>query len=172
MSSTASKLVWLLSSGILVACGSNTGSDPDATDVPVGNDGTTIAATEAGIVAFLETDEHETWVKEPAVHRSAGPHDHVRSYFNDAYAAARRSSMLPMPVGATSVKEIYREGEETPYGYAVSIKTRDGDGADTWTWLESLGLPDVAYFGVANPTCEGCHSGAGSQDRSLTETIP
>ena len=47
-----------------------------------------------------------------------------------------------------------------------------GAGAETWTWYETTGLPDVQYFGVANPTCEGCHSADGGRDRSLAPNIP
>jgi hypothetical protein len=144
--------------------------------VPVGNGSgngpTVIAATKEGITAFLQTQEHQGWVKEPAPHESSGPHGRVRSYFNDKYRLARMSGTYPMPVGATSVKELY-DGEALD-GWAVGIKTKAGVGADTWTWWEGFqgSLPDVKYFGVANPTCEGCHVGAAAMDRSLTPSLP
>lgn len=164
---------YLLPLPLLLACGgSDSGADPNATMIPVGNAGTMIAATKEGINAFLATNEHRAWIKEPAPHESSGPHGMVQSFFNDKYRAARQSGTYPMPVGATSVKELF-DGT-TLDGWAVGIKTKAGDGADTWTWYESFvsDLPEVKYFGVANPTCEGCHVGGADKDRSLTPTVP
>lgn len=158
---------------LAAACGgSDSGADPNATMVPVGNAGGTIAATKEGVRDWLATNEYKTWSKEAAPHDSSGPHGTVQSYFNEKYRMARMSETYPMPVGATSVKEIL-DGS-TLDGWAVGIKTKAGDGADTWTWYETFtgDLPEVKYFGVANPTCEGCHQGAANKDRSLTPTVP
>lgn len=155
----------------LAGCGSDTGADPSATAVPVGNDGKTVAATKDGITAYVQAGDYKAWEKEPAVRDAIRSHGgSARSYFNGKYLDARRQNRYPMALGAMAVKELYDGGNV--YGYAVAIKTRSGEGADTWTWYETTGLPDVKYFGVANPTCEGCHSGDGGRDRSLAPTIP
>lgn len=155
----------------LAACGSDSGADPGASAVPVGDDGKTIAATKDGITAYLTAGDYKTWAKEAATHGTVRAHgSQVRNYFNAKYLGARRSSAYPMPVGAMCVKELY--SSDSLYGYAVAVKSRAGEGADTWTWYETTGLPDVKYFGVANSTCEGCHAADGGRDRSLTTGVP
>lgn len=153
-----------------IACGSDTGVDPDATAIPVGDDGKTIAATKDGITSYILSGAYPTWGKEPAVRDSRIHGTRARSYFNSKYLQARRSDVYPMQRGAMAIKELY--SNDMVYGYAAAVKTQEGEGAQTWTWYETLGLPDVKYFGVANPTCEGCHSADGGRDRSLAPTIP
>jgi hypothetical protein len=155
----------------LSACGSDTGADPSATAIPVGDDGKSIAATKDGITAYLNAKEYLGWAKEPAVRDAIRSHGgRARSYFNKKYLEARQKDAYPMQLGAMAVKELYSGDSVT--GYAVGIKTRSGAGAETWTWYETVGLPEVKYFGVANPTCEGCHSADSGRDRSLAPTIP
>lgn len=155
----------------LAACGSDTGADPEATAVPVGDDGKTLTASKDGITAYLNSGDYRAWGKEPDVRDAVRAHGgRARSYFNAKYLQARRTGSYPMAVGAMSVKELYRDS--SVYGYAVGVKTRAGSGAETWTWYETTGLPEVKYFGVANPTCEGCHGADGGRDRSLATTIP
>lgn len=158
-------------STVLVACGSDSGADPSALSVPVGDDGKTIVGTKEGVTAFLQGGEYKSWAKEAATHSTVRAHgSQVRNYFNAKYLMARRNNAYPMPVGAMCVKELY--SSDNLYGYAVSVKTRAGEGAETWTWYETTGLPDVQYFGVANPTCEGCHRADGGRDHSLVSGVP
>jgi hypothetical protein len=152
-------------------CGRDTDPDPNASAIPVGDDGRSIAATKDGITAYIMTGDYLSWAKEPAIRDAVRAHGtKARSSFNAKYLQARRSNTYPMVVGAMSVKELYND--TTVYGYAVSVKTQAGEGAQTWTWYETTGLPNVQYFGVANPTCEGCHSADSGRDRSLAPTIP
>lgn len=176
MSFTASLDVRNVSVGFLFLCFGlmgcrDTGSDPNATAVPVGDDGATIAATKEGITAYINTGDYLAWAREPAVRDSVRAHGgRVRTSFNNKYLQARRTDTYPMPIGAMAVKELY-EGTSV-YGYTVSIKTRAGLGADTWTWYETTDPPDVKYFGVGNPACDGCHSADRGRDRSLATIIP
>lgn len=164
-------LVGLLVGPGLSGCGRDSGADPDATAIPVGDDGKTIAATKDGITAYLMTGDYMAWGKEPAIRDAVRAHGtKARSYFNLKYLQARRSDVYPMQRGAMSIKELYND--TTLYGYAVGVKTQAGEGAQTWTWYETTGLPTVQYFGVANSTCEGCHSADGGRDRSLAPNIP
>lgn len=161
----------LLGCALSLHCGSDTGADPAATAVPVDDDGTTIVADKAGITAYLQAGTYLKWEGEAAVHDSVRSHGgSVRTYFNNKYLFARRTGSYPMAVGSMAVKELYSSGSVS--GYAVGVKTRAGTTADTWTWYETTGLPDVQYFGVANPTCEGCHSADSGHDRSLTPSVP
>lgn len=158
--------VWCLLGG----CGSDTGADPDANAIAAGNDGRAIAATKEGITTFILSGDYMAWEKEAGVRDAIRSHGgRARSYFNATYLQARRTDTYPMPRGAMAIKELYSGSSIS--GYAAAVKTRSGDGADTWTWYETTGLPEVKYFGVANPTCEGCHSSDNGHDRSLA-TIP
>lgn len=161
---------------LVAACGaSDSGGNASATAVPVGNDGTTgDFSTAASTGAFLFAGSYTMWRVEPAIHDSAGPHGGgVRSYYNDKYADAWNADSFPMPVGSMSVKELY-DGMEID-GWAAAIKTSEGSGKDTWTWYEVLNANkdpmDYDFFGVAHPTCEGCHSGS-MKDYSLAPNIP
>lgn len=160
---------------IAAACGtSDTGGNPSATAVPVGNDGSTAdVSTGVSTAMFVFAGSYLDWRKEPAVHESTGPHGDVRVYYNDKYADAFDAGTFPMPVGAMAVKELY-DGSDLD-GYAASIKIAEGAGKDTWTWYEVIGKSDdpadYDFFGVAHPTCEGCHSGS-SKDYSLAPSVP
>lgn len=161
----------LLFGGLFVRCGSDTGPDPQAVAVPVDEDGTTIVADKAGLTAYLQSGKYLKWERESAIHDSVRSHGgSVLTYFNNKYLLARRTGSYPMIIGAMAVKELY--SGSSLYGYALGVKTREGSGGDTWTWYETTGLPEVKYFGVANPTCEGCHVSDGGRDRSLTPTVP
>jgi hypothetical protein len=168
-------LLAALAAAFLLACGtSDTGGNPDATAVPVGNDGSTHDfSTGESTGMFVIARSYESWRKEAMIHESSGPHSDVRTFFNDKYADAWTSGAFPMPVGAMSVKELYQGTD--PDGWAVSVKTAEGSGKETWTWYETLSAvtdpKDYDFFGVAHPTCEGCHSGS-SRDYSLAPAIP
>lgn len=156
---------------LLHGCGRDTGADPNATAVPVGDDGKSIDATKDGVTAYILSGDYMNWGKEPAIRDTVRAHGtKARSFFNSKYLQARHGDSYPMPVGAMAIKELYND--TTLRGYAASVKTQAGAGAETWTWYETSGLPDVQYFGVANPTCEGCHSADGGRDRSLAPTVP
>lgn len=168
--SRLTSLALMLLLPVAAACGgSDSGADPDALNLEVGNAGTKMDATKDGMTAFIQTREYEQWIKEPEIHPSTGPHGRVRSYFNDRYAQAWRSSTFPMQVGSMSVKELYKSNGDLD-GWAVAVKTKAGAEPETWTWWEAFvsELPEVKFFGVANPTCEGCHARGAANDRSLT----
>lgn len=155
----------------LCGCGSDSGADPSAAAVPVGDDGKTIAATKDGITAYILSGDYMSWGKDPAIRSSVAAHGGTaRSYFNRKYLQARRTDTYPMELGAMAIKELYNG--TTLYGYVAGVKTRAGQGAETWTWYETTGLPNVQYFGVANPVCERCHSADSGHDRSLATFIP
>lgn len=162
---------FFLASLALGGCGSDSGADAAAVAVPVGDDGKVITTTKDGITAFITAGDYLAWAKEPAIRDAVRAHGgRARSYFNSKYLQARRTSTYPMPLGAMAIKELY-DGAMV-FGYTVGVKTRAGEGAQTWTWYETSGLPNVQYFGVGNPTCEGCHGSAAARDRSLTAMVP
>lgn len=137
---------------------------------PIGNEGQVIGGSSDDLRSFVIGGGTSTWIREAAP-RQSGVHGRVQAAFNNLYLEARRTNNLPMPLGASCVKEILND-DNTHAGWTMSLKTKEGDGADTWTWWEAF-APDHqhAAFGIGIFSCERCH-GAFSKDRSLISTIP
>lgn len=106
-----------------------------------------------------------TYVAEPEVHPSAGPHGgNVRTWFNSILVEDLRAGRTTFRKGAAVVKELYFSGVDRPTGYAVMVKTRrnSGDRGEGWVWLESFdGTADGAIYGRGVALCANCH-GAGT----------
>jgi hypothetical protein len=105
---------------------------------------------------WLATGFYKTWKCEAAAHPATGnsPHGTVRVCTNPLLSAA---SAAPWPVGSTSVKEIYTNGAVS--GYSMSVKVKEGEGADTWHWYSQNGANTGANaVGVAG--CNACHAAA------------
>jgi hypothetical protein len=167
MSDCAKALILTFCSGL---AGCKLGDTPEGV-FPIGNDGRMIAGTSDALRDFVVRGGSKDWVREPAPHPS-GAHGQVQTAFNDLYLMARRTSSFPMPVGAASVKE-FLNGDNTHGGWTLSLKTKEGEGADTWTWWEGF-APDhqPSEFGVGAAACERCHGEARDRDRSLVDTVP
>lgn len=137
---------------------------------PIGNEGQTVSGSSDDLRNFVINGGSSTWVRE-ATPRDSGVHGRVQAAFNNLYLTARRTNTFPMPVGAASVKEILNT-DDTHAGWTMSLKTKEGDGADTWTWWEGF-APDhqASAFGIGIFACERCH-GSFSKDRSLIGSVP
>jgi hypothetical protein len=165
VSGLAAQLIALALAISAAACHSAETPSPDAGD-PVPSVPGLADTSQAGLVAFAMSGEYKSWTAEPMAHPSAGPHSGpVRTFFNDVVAASLRAGTTPHPRGSILVKELMSEGD-TVAGYAIDVKIKDGDGADTWLFCEVFGPDSTGYYGVANSTCTGCHSGG--QDYVLT----
>jgi hypothetical protein len=119
------------------------------------------------IEAWLKAGYYQAWAcekdifpprKDPATGLN-GSHGFHRICSNDQLIA---STSGPYPVGAASVKELYRDGKA--YGFAVGLKVAPGLGNHTWYWYERVGtlatLSPVAD-GIGDKTCGGdCHAHA------------
>jgi hypothetical protein len=115
----------------------------------------------AKLNAFLQAGEYKTWAAETAIHPANSPHPtNVRSYANPVLEAAMRAGSRNFPVDAALVKELYSSSNQLT-GWAVSVKTQMGQGANNWYWYEVLSTNPTASP-VANGNgvgaCAGCHA--------------
>jgi hypothetical protein len=115
------------------------------------------------IEEWLAAGSYKAWKCEPAPHpqrppSAHGPMDRICS--NAALSSS--TGMGAYPVGAASVKELYRNDQLN--GYAVTLRVTAGDGADKWYWYERIGMTVFADGRGDQPgpkgVCVGCHAGA------------
>lgn len=129
--------------------------------IDMGTQSESIDTSEAGLVAFVKEKRYAEWTAEPAAHDTAGPHgDKVRTYFNATVAASLRDGKPLHPKGSVLVKELIgSDGKLT--GHALDVKVEDGSGETKWLFFEGFVADDYAnnFYGVAHPTCHGCHAG-------------
>jgi hypothetical protein len=114
--------------------------------------------------AWLAGGAYLEWHCEPAPHdaRPPSPHGVDRVCSNDLLSAHTTG---PYPVGAASVKELYKNGAVA--GYAVYRKAEPGGGGGAWYWYEQTTSGTVVADGFgdagsARSSCVGCHEAAGS----------
>ena len=117
----------------------------------------------ARLVEWLEAGSYrETYVGEPAVHPSAGPHGgNVRTYFNSILAEDLREGRTTFRKGATMVKELYFGGTDEVAGYAVmtKVKKKSGGTGKGWLFYEAFNRTgDDAFYGRGLRLCSDCHS--------------
>ena len=158
----------------LTACSSDDGpsSAADASTAPQA-DGQVAAGdvpTDADtLFAFLQRGDYRSYLGEPAVHASAGPHGGgVRTYFHPKLEASLRAEESTHPVGAATVKELYTGGELS--GWAVMVKTGSGNSGADWYFYEVFSVTDGSRpvaDGNGLSGCAGCHSSG--QDHILTD---
>jgi hypothetical protein len=110
---------------------------------------------------FLQAGSYKTWGAEAAIHPANSPHPtNVRSYANPILEAAMRAGATNFPVDSATVKELYTADNQLR-GWAVSVKTQMGQGANNWYWYEVLSTnPTAAPVANGNGVggCAGCHS--------------
>lgn len=129
-----------------------------------GDENTPPTGTAASIDAWLAKGDYTkgTWKCEAAprseMPTGASPHAKVRVCSN-AKASAYASGTFP--VGAATVKELYKADGTTRDGTAISHKVAAGTGGETWYWYEKQGGAEIANS-VNNRICVGCHSKAGA----------
>ncbi|MFT3841522.1 MAG: hypothetical protein QM723_31330 [Myxococcaceae bacterium] len=178
------RLLPLLSSFVLVACGSSSGTDAgdDVTQLPP----TTGAAA---VEAWLADGHYKAWHCETDKHAARAPSPHgVNRICNNAKLTAQPAGPGEYPVGAAAVKELYTaDGGTEIIGYAVEVHVSAGKNTSNWYWYEknpAVGAPakngeaGLVADGVGpnegisgGPTdmiCTGCHSAAGSDAAHTT----
>ncbi len=136
-------------------------SGPPAADVAAGDvdlgDPQRPPRGQASLEAWLAAGHHRAWRCETVVSpaRLSGNHGRHRICQNDRLLASTDGSY---PVGAASVKELYRGGE-APAGFAVGLKVEEGEGTNTWYWYERIGAATARPLadGLGPPQCAVCH---------------
>jgi hypothetical protein len=141
-----------------LGCASDSGgpADPDPDPDPIVVDDQNPPITHAELTTWIADGAYLTWACEPDPHpaRPPGAHGVNRICSNDVLSA---SASGPFPVGAATVKELYRDDQIT--GYAVMRKLAEGTAANTWYWYEVINGGVVAD-GRSPGICTGCHGGA------------
>ena len=113
------------------------------------------------VFKWLKHGDYRKYKAESAVHPSStgAVHGEVKTYVNDKLDRSMMSGAEEHPVGAASIKELYKDGKL--YGWAAAIKVKSGAKANGWYWYEVLSTTDnskpvAASLGSAK--CVGCHS--------------
>lgn len=140
----------------LLGCGSPTPAPGTPTATP---DPQLPPTDGAALLPWLEAGNYLDWTAESVIHPSGGPHGgNVRTYFNDALVASLTDEAPAHPVGAASVKELYRNSSEI-MGWAVSVKVAADSAAGAgWYWYELIGT-SVFADSVGAGICVSCHRG-------------
>ena len=122
-------------------------------------DGADVPTDGAAMFTWLQSGEYESWPAESGVHGSTGPHGQVRTFINPTLEASLQGDAAEHPIGAASVKELYRN--DAVFGWAVMVKTETGTGGDSWYWYEVFSTTDGSSpvaDGNGVGLCAGCHS--------------
>jgi hypothetical protein len=145
---------WLLVA--LAGCGMDAAPPPgpDAAGLPVSSE--VPPQGHDALKSWLADGHYLDWACEAAAHpaRPPGAHGSNRICSNAALSASASGTF---PVGAASVKELYRDTQII--GYAVGVKLSEGDDIGSWYWYEAVGN-SVYADGVNRGICTGCHSDA------------
>jgi hypothetical protein len=108
------------------------------------------------LAAWLADGHYLAWACEPTAHPARPPGAHGANRICSNAALSGSASGL-YPVGAASVKELYRNGSIE--GHAVGIKLTAGSDANSWYWYEAIGASVIAD-GAGRASCANCHAGA------------
>jgi hypothetical protein len=166
------RLLGALAAAALAACAApDTEPDPGdpLPDAPAAEPGDAQLPPQghAALVPWLAAGHYKGWACETAPHpaRPPGAHGENRICSNALLAATAAG---PYPVGAASVKELYRNGAVS--GYAVGVKIAAPASGTSWYWYEAVGASVVAD-GVNRSLCSNCHTGA-PRDFIFTRVAP
>jgi hypothetical protein len=104
-----------------------------------------------------------SFLAEPAVHPSAGPHGgNVLTFYNPILAEDLQAGKTAFRKGAAMVKELYFDGFAEVAGYSVMVKANKKSGPEGKGWLfyETFdGTNRSVFFGRGVPVCVNCHRG-------------
>ncbi|MBL8913485.1 MAG: hypothetical protein JNM17_22490 [Archangium sp.] len=105
------------------------------------------------MLELARSGEYRTWSREPAPHRSAGPHSTVRTFINPTLEQSLRAGDTTFPVGSIALKELFDGPGTKRTGWAIDWKLEDG-----WRFFEGFDPSLNEYFlkGTDNG-CAGCH---------------
>lgn len=147
----------LLAIALLVGCGTDSQVAENLPDSDVGQSESQLPPRgHAALQTWLTRGDYKSWTCEDAPHaaRPPGAHGSNRICSNDVLSASTDGTF---PVGAASVKELWREGKV--FGFAVGVKLTGGADAGSWYWYEAVG--DTVYGDGTNVgVCVNCHAGA------------
>ncbi|WP_103070171.1 cytochrome P460 family protein [Aquimarina sediminis] len=114
------------------------------------------------LFAYLNTEKYKSlkYREDETPHRSAGPHEFVRSFFSDNLAESVKAGNSEHPIGSYAIKEMYKDGKQ--YGWAVMLKTQESsDKGNGWFWYEVTDRNDISKeqtYGNGVKGCVSCHA--------------
>lgn len=108
--------------------------------------------------AWLEEGAYKRWdcQAEPHPAVAPSPHGDNRICQNQIVTDASNET-ADFPVGATLVKEVYRDGKLDLL--AVETRIESGDPAQSWLYFEARG-DEVLFAGLGIAVCADCHANA------------
>jgi cytochrome c553 len=117
-----------------------------------------IPTDEKKLFAYLNSGKYKSLkVQEKEQHKSAGPHEYVRTFVSDKLAESVKAGNSEHPIGSYAIKEQYKDGKQ--FGWAVMLKTADEtDGGNGWFWYEATDRTDIASKAALGNGVRGCVS--------------
>jgi len=113
------------------------------------------------LLAWLRAQTHrQTFVAEPAVHPSLGPHGgNVRTWYNPILVEDLATGRTTFRKGAAMVKELYFAGTTDVIGWSVmrKVRMRSARGRG-WYFFETFDGERIVARGRGAGVCTGCHA--------------
>lgn len=130
-----------------------------------------IPTDEEKLFAYLNSGKYKSLkVQEKEQHKSAGPHEYVRTFVSDKLAESVKAgnANAEHPIGSYAIKEQYKDGKQ--FGWSVMLKTGEAtDGGKGWFWYEATDRTDItskAALGNGVKGCVSCHTVGNDMVRS------
>jgi hypothetical protein len=113
------------------------------------------------LLARIREDGYRQWMRAPQwetalLPAAGGPHGaYLDMFVNDAMQAAIDAGdpIDAWPEGSIVVKDAYADEEGSDLRFIAAMEKEDG----AWFWAEYHDDGEVAFAGVEEPTCTGCH---------------
>lgn len=115
------------------------------------------------VFKWLADKNYRNYKSESAIHPSSSGqavHGDVKIFVNEILDKSMRAGNETHPIGAVSVKELYKDRELI--GWALALKSKEDDGrGNGWYWYEILSTTDDSQpiaASLGHTMCAGCHS--------------
>lgn len=113
------------------------------------------------LLARIREDDYRQWMRAPGwetplAPAAGGPHGSFLDIFvNDALQEAvdAGTPIDAWPEGSIVAKDAYTDEAGTDLRFIAVMEKEDG----AWFWAEYHGDDELAFAGVEEPTCTGCH---------------
>jgi hypothetical protein len=113
------------------------------------------------LLARIEADDYRSWARapewpEPLLPADGGPHGaYLDMFVNDVVddAVVSGAAIDEWPEGSIIAKDAYTDEQGDDLRFIALMEKVDGK----WFWAEYRPDGEVAYAGLEDPTCTGCH---------------
>jgi cytochrome c553 len=111
------------------------------------------------LFGWLKAGNYLNWYHDGEIHQSAGPHNMVRTFYNQILEDSMKAGNKTHPMGAMAVKELY-QGDKL-IGWSSIAKIKDtGDQPSQWYFYQTQDITDPTKYDTAEPgaaACTVCH---------------